>query len=892
MPSFPVVTSSEHDRISGGEAAAWRLWGPYLAERAWGTVREDYSSDGDAWGAFPHDMAPARAYRWNEDGLAGISDDKQYLCFALSLWNGEDPILKERLFGLDNHEGNHGEDVKEAYWHLDGTPSHSYLAMRYRYPQARFPYDELREESARRSRHDPEYELIDTGIFDYGRYFDIDVEYAKASPEDIVMRIKAVNRGPETARLDLLPSLWFRNTWSWGYESGPMCDVPDRPTIDLASIDDGRIEAVARHPILGTYHWYACRAKDLWVTENETNTSLLFGESDGPRFAKDAFHRRLIAGEAGAVNPYRTGTKGAMWYPLELEAGQATQVLLRLTSSANADPFGDAEEILEERRRDADSFYATIHPEIASPELRRVQRAALAGMIWGKQLYSFDIPQWLAGDPAGPAPPEGRRFIRNHEWEHFNAHDVLSMPDPWEYPWFAAWDLAFHCLPLGLLDAEFAKDNLRLMTREWYMHPNGQLPAYEWEFGNVNPPVFAWAARRISQLELQTTGSEDFDFLESMFHKLLLEFTWWVNRKDYDDNNVFQGGFLGLDNIGVFDRAKEVPGGGRIDQSDGTAWMAFNTLGMLRLALELARVRPAYEDIATKFYEHFLSIARAMNLPDHILWDEKDGFFYDVVHLPDGRNVPLRVRSLVGLISLIGVEVIEPDLLAANQQFRSRMQWFSKHRPHLAQNVASVERPGVGERVLLSVLDEDKLRSVLSYLLDEEEFLAPYGIRSLSKHHVEHPFTVNIGGMDFTVAYEPGEAQSGMFGGNSNWRGPIWFPLNYLIIEALREYHSYYGDDFQIEFPTHSGSMATLGEIADELSTRLVALFLPDAAGRRPFHGGRERLQDDPAWCDLLLFHEYFHGDTGEGLGASHQTGWTGLVATLIDELGRRPEPS
>ncbi len=886
------VTNREHDRINSREAGSWRRWGPYLAERSWGTVREDYSSEGDAWGSFPHDMAPARAYRWNEDGLAGISDDMQYLCFALSMWNGQDAILKERFFGLDNHEGNHGEDVKEAYWHLDATPSHSYLAMRYRYPQARFPYDELRAESARRSRHDPEYELIDTGIFDYGRYFDIDVEYAKATPEDIVIRVTATNRGPDTAHLDLLPSLWFRNTWAWGYESGPMLDVPGKPSIDLASIDDGRIEAVARHPVLGTYHWYARRARDLWLTENETNTGLLYGASDGPRYAKDAFHRRLIGSEAGAVNPHRTGTKAAMWYTFELGSGESTELMLRLTSSAVADPFGDAERVLEERRRDADVFYTAIHPDAASPEVRRVQRAALAGMIWGKQLYSYDMQQWFAGDPAGPAPPKSRRSIRNSEWEHFNAHDVLSMPDPWEYPWFAAWDLAFHCLPLGLLDADFAKDNLRLMTREWYMHPNGQLPAYEWEFGNVNPPVFAWAARRISQLELQISGSGDTDFLEAMFHKLLLEFTWWVNRKDYDDNNVFQGGFLGLDNIGVFDRANEVPGGGRVDQSDGTAWMAFNTLGMLRLALELARLRPAYEDIATKFYEHFLSIARAMNLPDHVLWNDEDGFFYDVVHLPDGRIVPLRVRSLVGLISLIGVEVIEPDLLEANGQFRSRMRWFSKHRPHLAQNVASVDRPGVGERVLLSVLDEDKLRSVLGYLLDEEEFLSPYGIRSLSRYHAEHPFTVEIGGMDFAVAYDPGEAQSGMFGGNSNWRGPIWFPLNYLIIEALREYHSYYGEEFRVEFPTGSGELATLGEIADELSTRLIALFLRDEAGRRPFHGQRERLQTDPAWRDLLLFHEYFNGDTGEGLGASHQTGWTGLVATLIDELGRGTEPT
>jgi hypothetical protein len=882
------MTTPEHKRLAASPADnPWRLWGPYLSERAWGTVREDYSSDGEAWRSFPHDMAPARTYRWNEDGLAGISDESQYLCFALSLWNGEDPILKERLFGLDNHEGNHGEDVKEAYWYLDATPSHSYLAMRYRYPQARFPYDELREESANRGRADPDFELIDTGIFDFDRFFDVDVEYAKAAVDDIVVRVTVTNRGPTSAQLHVLPTLWFRNTWSWGYEEGPMGDVPAMPHIDLADLGNGWIEATADHPQLGRYHWYAAGARDLWLTDNQTNSRLLYGDATGPRYSKDAFHHRLIAGEVGAVHPNRTGTKAAAWYPLDIGAGESTVVMLRLSAAALDSPFADAETVLSARRVEADDFFAAVHPEGATAEERRVQRRALAGMIWGKQLYSFDIEQWLDGDPAGPRPPPTRHDIRNFDWRHFNAHDILSMPDPWEYPWFAAWDLAFHCLPLGLVDPEFAKSNLRLMTREWYMHPNGQLPAYEWEFGNVNPPVFGWAVRRVHQLDKRWDSETGTDFLEAMFHKLLLTFTWWVNRKDRDGNNVFQGGFLGLDNIGLFDRSKEVPGGGHIDQSDGTAWMAFATLGMLRLSLELAVKRPAYQDIATKFYEHFLSIAKAMNATDHSLWDEEDGFFYDVLHLPDGQIVPLKVRSLVGLISLLAVEVIEPEFLAGNPEFQRRMLWFSKHRPHLAENVASVDRPGVGQRVLMSILDEPKLRSVLSYLLDPEEFLAPHGIRSLSKYHAAHPLTVSIGGTEFSVSYEPGESETVMFGGNSNWRGPIWFPLNYLIIEALREFHTYYGDRFTVEFPTGSGSQATLREVADDLARRLIALFLPDADGKRPFHGSRDRLTEDSAWGDELLFHEYFNAETGEGLGASHQTGWTGLVATLIDELGR-----
>jgi hypothetical protein len=853
-------------------------------------VREDYSASGDAWRSFPHEDAAARAYRWNEDGLAGISDENQYLCFALSLWNGQDPILKERLFGLDNHQGNHGEDVKEAYWYLDATPSHSYLAMRYRYPHRQFPYEELRNENGRRGLVDPEYELIDTGVFDDGRYFDVDVEYAKADVDDIVIRVTVTNRGDESARLDLLPTLWFRNTWSWGYEDGPMHDVPEKPRIDLADLGNGWIEAVARHPQLGEYHWYAAAARDLWVTENETNSQLLYGSDSGPRYAKDAFHRRLIHEDAAAVQPNRSGSKAAAWYTLQLGPGETSAVTLRLAARALADPFAATDGVIADRRAEADAFFASIHPARAGNEERRIQRQALAGMIWGKQLYSFDIEQWMEGDPAGPPPPPERRSIRNQDWRHFNAHDILSMPDPWEYPWFAAWDLAFHCLPLGMVDPSFAKSNLRLMTREWYMHPNGQLPAYEWEFGNVNPPVFGWAVRRVQQLDERWDAETDIDFLEAMFHKLLLTFTWWVNRKDHDDNNIFQGGFLGLDNIGVLDRSKEIPGGGRIDQSDGTAWMAFSTLGMLRLALEIAQARPAYEDIATKFYEHFLSIASAMNAEGHSLWDEEDGFFYDVLHAPDGRVVPLKVRSLVGLISLIGVEVIEPDLLAANPQFQQRMRWFSKHRPHLSYNVASVERPGVGERVLLSILDERKLRSVLGYLLDPEEFLSPYGIRSLSKYHGEHPVRVSIGGSEFTVSYEPGESETSMFGGNSNWRGPIWFPINYLIIEALREYHAYYGDGFTVEYPTGSGSPATLAQVADDLACRLVSLFMPAEDGSRPFHGSRSRLLDDPAWRDQLWFHEYFNAETGEGLGAAHQTGWTGLVATLIDEI-RREQP-
>jgi hypothetical protein len=882
------MPTAEHRRLQAQAQgdSDWRLWGPYLAERAWGTVREDYSTDGEAWRYFPHDHARSRAYRWNEDGLAGISDVHQYLCLALAMHNGADPILKERLFGLDNEEGNHGEDVKEYYWYLDATPTHSYLKVQYRYPHAAYPYDDLVVTNAERSRHEPEYELIDTGVLDANRFFDVDVEYAKAADDDIVMRVVVHNRAPVAASIDLLPTLWFRNTWSWGYEAGPMQDVPEPPSIRLGELGDGWLTAVATHPVLGTYHWSALGATDLWFTENDSDPRLFGLPPAG--YVKDAFHRRLVGGEVGATNPARRGTKAAAIYRHEVPARGTRELLLRLSRDASPDPFADVDEILAARRGEADEFYAAIQPAGLDAPRRRVHREACAGLIWSKQLYSYDVEQWLDGDPAGPAPPPARRHGRNAHWRHLNNHDVISMPDAWEYPWYAAWDLAFHCIPIASFDPGFAKQNLRLMTREWYMHPNGQLPAYEWGFGNVNPPVFAWATRRIYELDARSRGTPDVDFLESMFHKLLLNFTWWVNRVDTDGNNVFQGGFLGLDNISLFDRSKSLPTGGHIDQSDGTAWMAFFTQGMLKIAFELAHLRPAYQDVATKFYEHFLAIARAMNAPDHSLWDERDGFFYDVLHLPDGSVRPLRVRSLVGLLPLIGVEVIADEVLDAVPEFRRRMEWFSRHRPHHALNVASVERPGVGQRHLLSILDEDRLRSVLSYMLDPDEFLSPHGIRSLSKIHEEHPFVFSYGGETVTVGYEPGESTTGIFGGNSNWRGPVWFPLNYLIVEALHEYHDYYGDQFTVEYPTGSGREATLDEVADDLAERLVGLFLPDASGRVPALGDHPVLQEDPLWNTHPMFFEYFHGDTGAGLGASHQTGWTALVAKLIDELGRR----
>jgi glycogen debranching enzyme len=881
-----MTQTAEQKRLLARQAgeADWQKWGPYLSERAWGTVREDYSPYGSAWDYFPHDHARSRAYRWNEDGLAGICDRRQYLCFALALWNGHDPILKERLFGLTGPEGNHGEDVKDLYFYLDSSPTHSYMKMLYKYPQAAFPYDDLVAENGRRGFHDYEYELLDTGIFAQNRYFDLFVEYAKAGPDDILICLSAVNRGPDTAVLHLLPTLWFRNTWSWGYDDGPMQDVPGKPHL-YRTEDAGRSPIIqADHPAAGTYYLYTEEGADLLFTENETNQARLFGADNPTPYVKDAFHRYLIDGNSEAVNPDQSGTKCAALYQAEIAPGETATLRLRLTTEEMKRPFTQFSTIFEQRQSETDEFYAVLHPAGLSDEEKRVQRQALAGMLWSKQLYYYDVEQWLAGDPAGPMPPPERWNGRNSDWQHLNNFDVISMPDKWEYPWYAVWDLAFHCLPLALVDAAFAKQQLMLITREWYMHPNGQLPAYEWALGDVNPPVHAWAAWRVYKIDAKRSGTPDRAFLEAIFHKLLLNFTWWVNRKDKDDNNVFQGGFLGLDNISLFDRSAALPTGGHIDQADGTAWMAFFSLEMMRIALELAQENAVYEDMATKFFEHFLAIARAMSqgFEGQGLWDEEDGFFYDVLHLPDDSIQPLKVRSLVGLIPLLAVETLDADLLERVPDFRRRMGWFLQHRPHLSGNITcSWDEASQQRRHIMGIVTPERLRRVLRYLFDEGEFLSPYGIRSLSKVH-ETPYRVNFGQETFDISYQPAESTSGLFGGNSNWRGPVWFPITHLLIEALQRHHHYYGDALQIEFPTGSGKQFSLGEIAHKLSRRLIALFLPQADGKRPVYGGADIFHEDPHWRDLILFYEYFHGDNGAGLGASHQTGWTGLVAKLL----------
>ncbi|MBX3054257.1 MAG: hypothetical protein KF753_22480 [Caldilineaceae bacterium] len=863
----------------------WKHWGPYLSERAWGTVREDYSEHGDAWDYFPHDHARSRAYRWNEDGLAGISDRNQFLCFAPALWNGRDLILKERLFGLTGPEGNHGEDVKEVYFYLDSTPTHSYMKMLYKYPQAAFPYAELVAENQQRGMEEAEYELLDTGIFAEDRYFDVFVEYAKADMDDILIHIQVVNRGPDAAACHLLPTLWFRNTWSWGYPNGPMGDAPGKPHLACRAEAGGHQAIAVHHPTLGRYTLYADSAPKLLFTENESNLEHLFGVANSTPFVKDAFHRYLIQGEESAVNPAQTGSKAAVHYPLHLAAGESQSLHLRLCQGSNAAPFADFAAVFATRQAEADEFYAALQPPALTDDARNVQRQALAGMLWSKQIYYYDIPQWLHGDPAGPPPPPARVLARNHGWDHLNNFDIISMPDKWEYPWYATWDLAFHCIPLALVDVDFVKRQLELIAREWYMHPNGALPAYEWAFDDANPPVHAWAALRVYKMEKAQQGKGDRSFLEGIFHKLLLNFTWWVNRKDKDDRNVFQGGFLGLDNISVFDRSADLPTGGHIDQSDGTAWMGFYSLKMLEIALELALDDPVYQDIATKFFEHFLRIAHAMSDAGgqgHSLWNKDDQFFYDALHLPDGTIVPLRVRSLVGLLPLIAVAVLEPECMERMPDFSRRVQWFVQNRPQLVGHMASIETPGRGERHLAAILTPDRLRAVLRYLLDEEEFLSPHGIRSLSKYHESHPYRIHVGGRTFSVDYEPAESRSGLFGGNSNWRGPVWFPINYLIIESLLRYDEYYGDDFTVEFPTGSDQRMTLAEVAAELSQRLQRLFLRDEEGERPIFSGQPSYQNDPHWRDCLYFHEYFHGENGAGLGAIHQTGWTGLVADLI----------
>jgi len=867
----------------------WYRWGPYLSERQWGTVREDYSAGGSAWEHFPHDHARSRTYRWGEDGLLGISDDHQRLCFALALWNGEDGILKERLFGLTGPEGNHGEDVKEYYFYLDSTPTHSYLRALYRYPQRAFPYADLVHENQRRGRSAPEYELLDTGVLAEHRYFDVAVEYAKAGPDDIVIRITVLNHGPDASPLHVLPTLWFRNTWSWGLDDR-------RPVIDAVESADGTGSGSARllravHPELGEY-WLACGgAPDLLCTENETNAARLWGGSNRTPYTKDGINDAVVHGAGDRVNPAGTGTKAAAHYRLLVEPGEEQTIWLRLSAHRLEAPLEGAPEVLAERRAEADAFFGALAAPEMSDDARAVQRQAFAGLLWSKQYYAYDVARWLEGDPTGPPPPTERRTGRNAAWRHLKNSEVLSMPDKWEYPWYASWDLAFHCIPLALVDPHFAKEQLILLLREWYMHPNGQLAAYEWALGDVNPPVHAWAAWRVYKIEKRITGRADRMFLECAFHKLLLNFTWWVNRKDLEGHNVFQGGFLGLDNIGVFDRSAPLPTGGHLEQSDGTAWMGMFCLNMLTIALELARENRAYEDVATKFFEHFLYIAGAINNVDGdgiALWDEGDEFFYDVLHLPDGRRERLGVRSLVGLIPLLAVETIEPDLLDALPGFKARLEWFLTHEPRLAGLVSRWREPGMGERRLLALLRGHRMKRVLARMLDPEEFLSDHGIRAVSRYHAAHPYVLHVDGMRHGVAYEPAESQSGLFGGNSNWRGPIWFPVNYLLIEALQKFHHYYGDDFLVDCPTRSGCRMTLWGVSQELSRRLTHIFLRGPDGRRPVLGASELFQHDPRWRDYVPFHEYFHGDTGAGLGASHQTGWTGLVAKLLDQTDGR----
>lgn len=865
------------------KAADWKLWGPYVSDRAWGTVREDYSADGSAWEYFPFSQSHSKAYRWNEDGIAGICDRKQRLCFALSLWNEKDAVLKERYFGLTGNEGNHGEDVKEYYFYLDNTPTHCYMKMLYKYPQSAFPYEQLLEENARRDKSAAEYELIDTGIFDEDRYFDVVVEYAKAGTDDICVRIAAHNRGPEAAPLHILPTVWFRNTWTW--ESG------EKPEMNAG--EDGTV-VIREEGSLGDHILRAAGEPGLLFCENETNFRKLYGGENKSEYAKDGINNFVVNGDKAAVNAAKTGTKAAAHYVFNIAAGGSETIYLRLgarrgdTETRGTDFEKECEAVFAARMAEADEFYAGIIPENLSDDAKNVMRQSLAGMLWSKQFYHYDVKEWLEGDPAFSPPPKQRLSGRNSGWPHLYNSDIISMPDKWEYPWYAAWDLAFHCISLAIIDAEFAKRQLILLLREWYMHPNGQIPAYEWAFGDVNPPVHAWAALRVYRIEARRTGKPDRAFLEKIFHKLLLNFTWWVNRKDAEGNNVFEGGFLGLDNIGVFDRSKPLPDGGFVEQSDGTSWMATYSLNMLAIALELAREDKVYEDVASKFFEHFVYISDAINnLGNECteLWNEEDGFYYDVLHM-NGKQTPIRLRSMVGLIPLFAVETMGSDWLDILPDFRRRTEWFLTNRPDLTDSISCLQRPGREDRRLLALVNEERLRRVLTTMLSEDEFLSDHGIRALSRYYKVSPYEFEMGGETSRVEYEPAESRSGMFGGNSNWRGPVWFPPNYLIIESLQKFDYYYGESFKIEFPTGSGNLMTLWDVAQELEKRLVSIFLKDAEGRRAVFGGVEKFQKDKHWRDLLPFYEYFHGDLGCGLGASHQTGWTGLIGKMLQQIG------
>ncbi|MGH7165150.1 MAG: MGH1-like glycoside hydrolase domain-containing protein [Nitrospiraceae bacterium] len=870
----------------------WKRWGPYLSERQWGTVREDYSPGGSCWDYFPHDHARSRVYRWGEDGLLGITGRQGRLCFALALWNGRDPILKERLFGLTGPEGNHGEDVKELYYYLDSTPTHSYMKALYKYPQAEFPYAWLVEENRRRGKDAPEFELVDTGVFDGNRYFDVTAEYAKASPDDILIRITVANRGPELATLHLLPTLWFRNTWSWGRTGEGYWP---RPNLSR----QGKTRLLAEHTSLGRYILEAEPLKnadepDFLFTENESNFSRLYGTGNTSRYVKDAFHDYVVHGQTEAVNPQEIGTKAAVHYRLQVQAGGEAVVRLRLCAEAEAPqkPIGrDFDQTFSERHHEADEFYASRVPAGLGAAERQVARQGYAGLLWSKQFFHYSVKDWLEGDPSQPAPAPERRHGRNSDWGHLYNRDVISMPDKWEYPWYAAWDLAFHMIPFAKVDPHFAKDQLSLFLREWYMHPNGQIPAYEFAFSDVNPPVHAWSAWRVYKMT-GPKGQRDRRFLAGVFQKLLINFTWWVNRKDVEGKHLFSGGFLGLDNIGVFDRSRPLPTGGHLEQADGTAWMAFYCSTMLAMALELASEDPAYEDVASKFFEHFVAIVDAMNtLGGSGLWDEADGFYYDQLHV-DGMHTPLRIRSMVGLIPLYAVEILEADVIEKLPGFAKRMQWFLTHRKELARHISYMESPigamasgrAHGHR-LLAIPSRERLERVLRYLLDENEFLAPYGIRSISRIHMNQPYVFRTNGDEFRVDYVPGESNTGLFGGNSNWRGPIWFPVNYLLVEALERYHHFYGDELKVECPTGSGRLMNLKQVADEIAGRLARIFLPDERGRRPCHGDDRRYAEDPHWRELVLFYEYFHGETGRGVGASHQTGWTALATRCLEAL-------
>ncbi len=866
----------------------WRLWGCYVSERAWGTVREDYSADGSAWAYFPFEQAHSKAFRWNEDGIAGICDRKQRICFAVSLWNGQDKFLKERLFGLGGNEGNHGEDVKEYYFYLDNTPTHSYMKYLYKYPQAEFPYEKLHRENAKRDKLTPEYELMDTGVFDNDKYFDIFVEYAKADADDICIKITAANRSDASAPLHILPTVWFRNRWSW-YEKS------NKPKLEKAVIEAENLSAIHLDEERNGEYWlYAEGSSQLLFTENDTNFQKIYNGKNTSQYVKDGINDFVVENKQDAVNPKQFGTKAAAHYALNISAKSSETIYLRLSKNKldvkSHDNFiEECESVFRQRISEADEFYGEIIPNNLNDDAVNVMRQSLSGMLWSKQFYNYVVKTWLEGDAEFPPPPKSHQTGRNSEWTHLYNDDVVSMPDKWEYPWYAAWDLAFHCVALAVVDSDFAKQQLILLLREWYMHPNGQIPAYEWAFSDVNPPVHAWAALRVYQIEAKRRGAADRVFLEKVFHKLLLNFTWWVNRKDEEGNNVFEGGFLGLDNIGVFDRNTALPMGGHLEQSDGTSWMAMFCLNMLAIALELAKEDKVYEDVASKFFEHFVYISDAMNNvgeENTELWNERDGFYYDVLHFPTARNFPIKLRSMVGLIPLFAVEILEEEWLDTLPDFKKRTEWFIKNRPDLIDDIACLQATGKNKRRLLALVNPDRLRRVLRVMLAETEFLSDYGIRAMSRVHKNDPYFLMFGDTEYRVEYEPAESKSGLFGGNSNWRGPIWFPVNYLLIESLQKFDFYFGEDFKVEFPTGSEQMMTLWEVSQELSKRLSNIFLKDGEGNRAVYGNTEKFQTDENWRDYVLFYEYFHGDNGTGLGASHQTGWTGLIGKLLQQIG------